>query len=386
MGKRDSPKEQYINRRNVLKYAGTAGVAIPLAGCAGNEESGGNGNGGNGGSDNGGGGNGGGESSDGGDSDSGTDEEELAEWPDPEVDLSAWVPFSTGGGYDWYVRNISAQLEETLPNEPNIVVENVTGGTGLVAANQLWNSEPDGNTFLLRILSGNVIQEIVQPNQVDFENSEFVNACTIAQTSIGYARGGGTDPIEGWDDLAGAMNNLNIGTPGLTNTATIISIILGDQTGAWSQDDVNFVHYGGTSELMAALDRGEVDVGTTTSGSIPGFVEDGGIQHVATIANEPVADEPALTAWDLPVDGDDLVAPFQLARPFSFPPGTPDQVIETFNESVEEVLSDEEFQAAAADQNRDLTYLGREETEELVSNFSETWAQFDDLLIELFEG
>ncbi|MFP5370530.1 MAG: tripartite tricarboxylate transporter substrate-binding protein, partial [Actinomycetes bacterium] len=55
------------------------------------------------------------------------------------------VPFSPGGGYDTIARGIAPYLEDELG--ATIVVENVTGAGGRVAANELYTAEPDGLTF-----------------------------------------------------------------------------------------------------------------------------------------------------------------------------------------------------------------------------------------------
>lgn len=360
---------------------GTVGAA-GLAGCSGSGDDGSGGGGNSGSNDD---ADSGGSSGGSGSTESSGDGDSDIAWPSSGQELSAWVPFSTGGGYDWYVRNTSELIEETLPNDPTIVVENVTGGTGMNAANRLWNAEPDGSTFLLRIVSSNVIQEIVQPDAAQFSNTEFVNACTIAETKIGFAQNQNIDPITDWETFADTVTSTRVGTPGATNTATIIAIVLGDQTGAWSREDLDFVHYGGTNELMAAMDRGEVDIGTTTASSITGFVEPDGIQQLMSISNQPVSDEDtALTEWETPFDAEEVVAPFALARPYSFPPGTPDSIVETFVTAVEEALQTEEMQQRAEDANRDLTFRGPKATEQIVSDNVELWSQYEDLLSELY--
>lgn len=309
---------------------------------------------------------------------------DSADYPEPGRDINAWVPFSTGGGYDWYVRTLAEYLPQYLPNEPNMVVENVTGGTGMAAANRLFRQEADGYTWLLRILSGNIVQEIAQPDQVEFSNTEFVNACTVAVTPIGWGHTQEIGPIDDWDDFVDIITTEQIGTPGATNDATIIAVILGALTDSWERDDLDFVHYEGHSELMAAMDRNEVDLGTSTASSILDFTEPDGIQMSVTIADEGTGDGPALTDWETPFDAQEVVEPFSLARPISFPPETPDAVVDTFVSAVEEALNDDELLAEAEEGGRDITFMGREETEATVESFQETWSEFEDLLVELY--
>ncbi len=345
------------NRRTFLLAAGGVGTAMTVSGCLGDDN---------------------------GDDDGAQDGSE-AEYPEPGRDINAWVPFSTGGGYDWYVRTLAEYIPRYLPNEPNMVVDNVTGGTGMAAANQLWRAEPDGYTWLLRILSGNIVQEIAQPDQVQFSNTGFVNACTVAVTPIGWGRTQEIDPFDDWEAFADVVTSEQIGTPGATNDATVIAVILGALTGEWEMDDLEFVHYEGHAELMAAMDRNEVNIGTSTASSIVDFTEPDGIQMSVTIADEGTGDGPALTDWETPFDAEEVVEPFRLARPISFPPETPDSVVDTFVPAVEEALNDDELLAEAEEGGRDITFMGREETEATVEAFEETWTEFEDILIELYE-
>ncbi len=58
------------------------------------------------------------------------------------------VGAAPGGGFDTYARLIARHLPKHIPGKPNVIVENMPGGGGLIAANYMFNvSKPDGLTI-----------------------------------------------------------------------------------------------------------------------------------------------------------------------------------------------------------------------------------------------
>jgi len=65
----------------------------------------------------------------------------------PERAITMVVPFSAGGPTDTVTRLIAEPMKASLGQD--IVVQNVTGAGGTVAAGQVANAEPDGYTVLI---------------------------------------------------------------------------------------------------------------------------------------------------------------------------------------------------------------------------------------------
>src|SRR5687767_6506314 len=53
-----------------------------------------------------------------------------------------------GGGYDGYARLLARHLGKFIPGNPTIVVQNMPGAGGIVAANVLYNAAPNGRSVL----------------------------------------------------------------------------------------------------------------------------------------------------------------------------------------------------------------------------------------------
>ena len=62
--------------------------------------------------------------------------------------LRVIVSTGPGGGYDAYGRLLSRYMSKYLPGNPNIIVQNMPGASGMAAANHLYNvAAPDGLTI-----------------------------------------------------------------------------------------------------------------------------------------------------------------------------------------------------------------------------------------------
>ncbi|MCZ6908105.1 MAG: hypothetical protein O7G28_12525, partial [Deltaproteobacteria bacterium] len=57
------------------------------------------------------------------------------------------VGYSPGGGYDTYTRAVARHMGKYIPGNPTPIVQNMTGGGSLIAANYIYNrAKPDGLT------------------------------------------------------------------------------------------------------------------------------------------------------------------------------------------------------------------------------------------------
>jgi tripartite-type tricarboxylate transporter receptor subunit TctC len=60
------------------------------------------------------------------------------------------VGSSTGGGYDVLARLMARHIGKFIPGKPNVIVQNMPGAGGLVAANHFYNVAPkDGSAIAL---------------------------------------------------------------------------------------------------------------------------------------------------------------------------------------------------------------------------------------------
>jgi tripartite-type tricarboxylate transporter receptor subunit TctC len=296
------------------------------------------------------------------------------------------IPFGPGGGYDWYTRTLAPLVSEQLSNNPEVVAENVEGGGGLVATNQLWNAEPDGYTYLLRHGQSSVWQQIGLPDQAEFDVREFTDLMQIAVSLYGFVRHPDTDPIETWDDLVTLVQNGRVGTGGVGDAPHLFSIIVGNATGAWSEDDLDFVHYEGFGDSMSGMDRGEIELTIGGLTSSLEYIEGGVCEPVVTLTTESRDewDAPSLDGMDVP-EASSIADSCQAPRIFSAPPDVPEDIADTLSQALIDAAESDEFVEAAEENERPIEVLNREEASQLTESMYETWSEQEDLLRDVLQ-
>src|SRR5881398_755212 len=83
------------------------------------------------------------------------------------------VGYSAGGSFDLYTRTIARHFNKHIPGNPTVVVDNMPGASGLIAANHLYNrAKPDGLT-IGAWAAPLVLQQIMGNDAVKFDGRKF---------------------------------------------------------------------------------------------------------------------------------------------------------------------------------------------------------------------
>ena len=83
------------------------------------------------------------------------------------------VGFSPGGTYDVWARLMAHHLSKHVPGSPSFVVQNMTGGGSMVAANHVYTvAKPDGLTFGL-VTPALYIEQLAGRNEVQHDWLKF---------------------------------------------------------------------------------------------------------------------------------------------------------------------------------------------------------------------
>lgn len=340
-------------RRTFVKAGGGAVGTGIIAGCTGGRDGGGGDSGDGGGN----GGDGGGGSTAGNDDgSSGVDY--------PTDDLRSIVPFATGGGFDAYARLSAPYWEEYLGTE--VVVENVTGGGGVIGTSQVYNAEPDGYTMTIYGPGQGLPPQIAR--DVGYDLREMSHLGFVTQTPGALVLVSENEVT--WDEFVNNVNQYTFATSGVGNTAHIGMEIMAELTGEFSRDDLNYVHYGGTGEVLAGLERGEADAYFITAG-------DSGAKVVQAIDNaryfmvfatrdqfkwylDEVGVEPDIWTPDLGSEGlktmRNTIA--SVRRFFAGPPGVPEEVLSIQREAFQKLIENQDFQDETTEAARPIIEPG----------------------------
>ena len=174
--------------------------------------------------------------------------------------LTVIVGLSPGGTVDTFARRFATYLRKHIPGNPTIVIQNMPGGAGLVAANYVFErAKPDGLTILWNPWDplGQALGD--QGLRARYDKFGFIGG--TGDIRVNYSRADVTpDGLKKPSDIAKAKE-LVIGTPGLTDQSGLLAKLSLDVLGVPSR---LVLGYRGGNEIFLALERGEVNFHNTS--------------------------------------------------------------------------------------------------------------------------
>ncbi len=164
------------------------------------------------------------------------------------------VPFAAGGGPDILTRKMAVKLTETLGKGAVVVVENIVGAGGILAAQNVARSAPDGYNLLLGA-SSHVVQKAMQPSvkfdpvkdfahitRTVFTPSVLVVSATSSYTTV-------EDLVAG---AKAAPGKLNFASGGVGSAAQLCAAALAIHANL----DVVHIPYKGSVEIVPSIISG----------------------------------------------------------------------------------------------------------------------------------
>ena len=291
------------------------------------------------------------------------------------------VGFSPGGTYDLWARLMAHHMTKYVPGNPGFVVQNMTGGGSMIAANYIYNvAKPDGLTFGL-VTPALYIDQLVGRKEVQFDWPKYSYLGSPEQTErIFYMRSdAGYKTIE---DIRKATEPPKCGAVGVSNSSYYWPKLLADTFGF----KLNIVSgYQGSADVNLAIEKGEMHCwgGTVQAffGSEPGrtwakngFVRvltQGGQKRHAQLPDVPTLRElmdkhkVAETTRGL---AKVLLAPDDLGRPLFGPPGTPADRVKVMRAAFMKLMSDPDVLAEAQKKGLEPAPISGDELESLVKD------------------
>lgn len=293
------------------------------------------------------------------------------------------IPTTPGGSTDLAARVIARGLAKFLPGDPAVVASNVPGGHGVGALNFLaQQAKPDGLTVTI---SGNSQVDPVtyrQP-QAHYDPRQF--------TIIGGMGVGDNVMIIRTDALPRLLDKsqkpVAMGSvPGQPRSGMQMTL-WGSKYLGWNTRWV--VGYPGSTDLMLALERGEIDMTSFPRGYVIDRLTDpkqykvlylDGLDKDAPKSGRADADNAPLftEAMEGKIKDPKMLAAYDYWRAskvfkwLALPPKTPDAIRDAYRTAFAAMLADPEFKKNAEDTLESFTVLSGEKTMELIQALSET--------------
>ncbi len=167
--------------------------------------------------------------------------------------INVIVGYTAGGGYDLYARALSRHMGRHIPGNPSFVVQNLTGAGSLNAANHIYNISPKDGTVFGTFARGMAMEPLIGTAKVQFDATKFtwlgsgtneVSVCATWHAS----------PVKTWADAL--KTQFTVGGEGAGSDPDTFTALVRNVFGA----KVKLVTgYHGTSDIILAIERGEVD-------------------------------------------------------------------------------------------------------------------------------
>ena len=267
----------------------------------------------------------------------------------PEKPVRLLVGYNAGGGVDAMARLLSSRLSTVLGQQ--VVVENRSGASGMIAAELVANSPADGYTLLMGE-SGMLITSLMQPRA-------------------------NLDPLKSFTPVAGAFvtpllvvanNNLPAANPkelvaliksrpGTYSYATsgvgTVHHLGFEMLKAHSQAFIVHIPYRGASQIVPDVMSGQVPIGVVSAAAGLAQANAGKLKAIGLMSKGKLPGAENVPAMADALPGFD-VAPrlFVLA-----PAGTPAPVVARLDEAMRKVLASAETEQAAAKAGGIAAYL-----------------------------
>jgi tripartite-type tricarboxylate transporter receptor subunit TctC len=308
--------------------------------------------------------------------------------------LTLVVPTSPGGINDISGRLVSRHMGRFIAGAPSIVVQNVPGGGGLVAANKLANTfERDGSTFAI-LERGTALIPIQGDANAKFDPltltwlgslSDYSRDAYIVVINTAH-------PARTPQDLLGGTLALRLGgdQPGSTNLtfALIAKNVLGL--------NVDVVRgYPGAAPMFLAMERGELDgqvigynsirVGQPAlwaSKHVRPLIQFGRSTRLPQLADVPTGRELTHDATKLALL-EFAETPFFMALPFVAPPHLPADRADALRKAFMRMVGDPDFLADAAKVNLDISPIDGEAIVNILKKAAATPRNIIDLYTQL---
>lgn len=292
----------------------------------------------------------------------------LAADPYPSRPIKMILPFATGGQSDVVARLIAARMSTGL-GQP-IVVENVPGAGGMIAAAAVARAPADGYTVFLANASTLTIAPYLQKNS-KVDPAAFTPITTSTQFPLVLVVNA-KSPFKSLADVvaAGKANpgKLNYASPGVGTTPHLIGETFRREAGI----DITHVPYKGGAPALNDLLAGQVDLYFEAPATLTQQIAAGKLRALAVTGKSRIKALPlVLTVAEQGMPKLTLESWSALVAP----PATPADVVARLRVETEKVLKSPDMTGKLEEMGFEATTSTPAELTRMIRDEGRTWAQ-----------
>jgi tripartite-type tricarboxylate transporter receptor subunit TctC len=288
------------------------------------------------------------------------------------------VGFTSGGFYDRWSRLLARYVPKYLPGNPEMIVQNMPGAGGLIAANHMYSvAKPDGLTIGM-LAYGAYLDQLVGRKEAQYDVRKFNWLGSPEKSDVlFYMRSDA--PYKSIQDMRSATTPPKCGSSGTAGTDYILARLLEDTLGL---KITTVLGYPGGSEIDLAVEKGEVQCRGMTAAPYFGrepfitwrknnFVRVifyGGQKRDERIPETPtiyeIFDKENLSEESRRV-ADVILRGTDFGRPWVLPPGTSRERVRLLREAHAKAMADPQLLEEARKGKMEVDPVGGEELQKL---------------------
>ena len=263
--------------------------------------------------------------------------------------ISIVVGSGAGGGFDTTARLVSRHISRHIPGQPTVIVVNMPGGGGLVAANHVFSAAAKDGTIVGLFHEAQMMNQLTGGEGVNFDLRQFnwlgssyddPNVCLVR-----------TDAHVSFKDLIGRATPMAVGGTGPGSNTYDAPRVMAAATGANLKAVAG---YPTTNDVRVGVERGEIQgmcLGWESVQSASSeWLKDGYAKVIvqnATTPNPELPDVPLALDFAKDEDSRTLLrlvdAPAAMAKPFALPPGVPADRVQIMRDALQATYRDPRF-------------------------------------------
>jgi tripartite-type tricarboxylate transporter receptor subunit TctC len=275
-----------------------------------------------------------------------------------------------GGDYDLGGRLLAKYLLKYIPGNPAIVVQNMPGGAGIVAANYLYKVAPKDGTVFGSFSRNLPSQAVLGLANIEADPRRFAwLGATALPSRICVDRE--ASAVKSADDLF--THELITAGTGAGSSGSIVPTVLNRVLGT----KFRIVEgYQGTPDALLAVERGEVDGvcnSYATFRSSIDQIKSGKIRVLFRAEEAPLVEMPEVPSIYRYAKTEAqrqfmrfIFSSVEFGRPYVMPPETPGDRVQAMRKAFVDALNDPELVAEARQLDIDMTFRPAEAVADLV--------------------
>lgn len=288
------------------------------------------------------------------------------------------ISAAPGGASDFFGRQFASYLGKHIPGQPQVIVTNMPGASGMTAALSLQSNQPKDGTVIALLQRNNFYLPLVseQNKAFDPKGVSWIGSLNKENyTLIAWENAPAKTPADIF------TTPMTVGATSFANENRTFPAMMNEYFGTKFEI---IPGYEGNEAVGLAMERGEVQarmqtVNSLTSGSEAAWYKDGKVRVLMQVALEKsplLPDVPLITDYSKDPDvlamANFMLAPLKAGRPFAVPPGVPEDRVAALRAAFDAAAADPAFLEEMKKANSDVDPITGQDVEAIIDSLYAT--------------